>query len=84
MFRKQQTHIMPNKIRYISLEINIHILFFDHLKTYKANIKAKAMTSKCTAEFGNNNKKRKFLTMKLYCLIALSLIAAKEVAFSVN
>ena len=56
---------MSNKIRQAGLEIHIHSLFFDHLKASYANIKAKTMTSKYTAEFGNNNKMEKFVTMTL-------------------
>ena len=63
--RKQQTHIMSNKIRAADSDVHIRSLFFDHLKASYANIKAKTMTSKYTAEFGNNNKMEKFVTMKL-------------------
>ena len=62
--RKQQTHIMSNKIRATDSDIYIRSLFF-HLKASYANIKAKTMTSKYTAEFGNNNEMEKFVTMKL-------------------
>ena len=56
---------MSNKIRAADSDVHIRSLFFDHLKASYANIKAKTMTSKCTAEFGNNNKMEKFVTMTL-------------------